>query len=884
MAETFRMLAKTLEGLEGVLAEELRALGAENIVEGRRSVSFEGDLKIMYSANYWLRTAISVLKPIATFKAEDEQALYDGIYGIKWYKFFDVGQTFAIDTVLVSSNIDHSQFASYKSKDAIVDQFNYLFNQRPDVDTKFADIRINVYISNNECEVSLNSSGNPLFKRGYRQGGHKAPINEVLAAGLIKLSGWDMNSNFIDPMCGTGTLLVEAALMAYNFPPQFLREEFAFKNWTNFDPSIWREIMKEVLPAQRDFEYRIIGGDISAKNLRYARDIIKTIKFHKDIELVNIDVAKHIPPQDDVKGVVIMNPPYGERLLSDDLLDLYSGIGDAFKKNFTGYKGWVISSDMTALKSIGLKTSIKIPMFNGALECRFNGYDLYEGTRREKTDEELNIEAEVLIASADVVYEAPVVVETPVVEENVEVSEEAETTENTEVAEDAVIVEGSDKVVAADGSENTEENTEENTPVIEEVIEEPENELLFDLYASNDKKEEKALGDRRSGRDDRDRDSNKGSYRGRRDGERRSAYGNRSDFDRSERRDDRNSGRSERPSREGRNAPNTRAPFKPRREDSEGEDRRDERRRESRGEDRGDSRGRDSRGGDRPERRDSDRRPPFKRRDDDRNERGGDRRDSRGGDRPERRDSDRRPPFKRRDDDRNERGGDRRDSRGGDRPERRDSDRRPPFKRRDDDRSERGGDRRDSRGGDRPQRRDSDRRPPFKRRDDERSERGGDRRDSRGGDRPERRDSDRRPPFKRRDDDRSERGGDRRDSRGGDRPQRRDSDSRPPFKRRDDDRSERGGYRRDSRGGDRPERRDSDRRPPFKRDNDRGDSRGGDSRPSGNRSERRDNDRRNDRNERGGERKDTRGADRSNRRDGDSRPPRRDDRPSGKKF
>ncbi len=860
MAETFRMLAKTLEGLEGVLAEELRALGAENIVEGRRSVSFEGDLKIMYSANYWLRTAISILKPIAKFKAEDEQALYDGIYAIKWYKYFDVGQTFAIDTVLVSSNIDHSQFASYKSKDAIVDQFNYLFHQRPDVDTKFADIRINVYISNNECEVSLNSSGNPLFKRGYRQGGHKAPINEVLAAGLIKLSGWDMNSNFIDPMCGTGTLLVEAALMAYNFPPQFLREEFAFKNWTNFDPSIWREIMKEVLPAQRDFEYRIIGGDISAKNLRYARDIIKTIKFHKDIELVNIDVAKHIPPQDDVKGVVIMNPPYGERLLSDDLLDLYSGIGDAFKKNFTGYKGWVISSDMTALKSIGLKTSIKIPMFNGALECRFNGYDLYEGTKREKTDEELNIEAEVLIASADVVYEAPEVVKTPVDEEILavtdEVTEEIEASDNTEASEDAAATEGSEEIVAVE----SDENTEENTPIIEEVVEEPENELLFDLYASNDKKEEKAVGDRRSGRDDRDRDSNKGSYRGRRDGERRSAYGNRSDFDREQRRDTRNAGREDRGPRDDRKKPNTRAPFKPRREDSEGEERRDERRRESRGEDRRDSRfgDRNKRGGDRRDSRDGDRRPPFKRRDDDRNERGGDRRDSRGGDRPQKRDSDSRPPFKRRDDDRNERGGDRRDSRGGDRPERRDGDRRPPFKRRDDDRNERGGDRRDSRGGDRPQRRDSDSRPSFKRRDDDRNERGGDRRDSRGGDRPQRRDSDSRPPFKRRDDDRSERGGDRRDSRGGDRPQRRDSDSRPPFKRRDDDRSERGGDRRDSRGGD--------------------------SRPSGNRSERRDTDRRNERNERGGERKDTRGSDRSNRRDGDSRPPRRDDKPSGKKF
>ncbi len=384
--EDFKMLAKTFEGLEGVLAKELEDLGAKNVQMQRRAVSFEGDTKLMYKANLWVRTAISILKPIASFPAENEQALYDGIYAIKWFEYFDVGKTFSVDTVLVNSNINHTKFAAYKVKDAIADQFRYYFNQRPDVGRKDADIFINAYISNNECVVSLNSSGTPLFKRGYRQAGHKAPINEVLAAGLIKLSGWDMKSNFIDPMCGSGTLLVEAALMAFNFPPAYQRESFSFMNWSNYDPTIWREIKSEIYDKQRDFDYQIIGGDISAENLNVAKEIITEMKFHKDIELKNIDVANHKAPDGDVKGWIVTNPPYGERLKSEDLEGLYAKLGTAFKFNFQGYSAWVISSDMQALKHIALKTSKKIPLLNGGLECKFNGYELYEGTKKQWKD------------------------------------------------------------------------------------------------------------------------------------------------------------------------------------------------------------------------------------------------------------------------------------------------------------------------------------------------------------------------------------------------------------------------------------------------------------------------------------------------------------------
>ncbi|RUA23661.1 MAG: RNA methyltransferase [Bacteroidetes bacterium] len=381
----FRMIAKTYEGLEEVLIKELEDLGASDIKALRRAVEFYGDLKMMYKANYWLRTAVSVLKPIAAFEVENEKDLYDKIYAIKWYNHFDLGKTFAVQaTVNNHETLTHSQYAALKVKDAIADQFRYNFNQRPDVDPKNANININVYISGKQCEVALNSSGMPLFKRGYKVEMHRAPLNEVLAAGMILLAGWDKNSNFIDPMCGSGTLLIEAALMAYNFPPQFMRRNFNFQYWADFDPTIWREIKAEDLKLQRDFEYRIIGGDISSKNLEIARHLITHMKFHKDIDLVQADIRDHKAPDDGNKGWIVTNPPYGERLHSKDLLGLYEKIGTAFKHNFPGYTAALISSDVEAMKMIGLKPIKKRELYNGGLLCKFNTYDLYEGSKKEK--------------------------------------------------------------------------------------------------------------------------------------------------------------------------------------------------------------------------------------------------------------------------------------------------------------------------------------------------------------------------------------------------------------------------------------------------------------------------------------------------------------------
>jgi putative N6-adenine-specific DNA methylase len=383
--QNYRMVAKTFEGLESVLADELKELGATDIEVLKRAVAFQGDLDLMYRANYWLRSAVNILKPIASFEVEDDKDLYKKIYEIKWLNYFDLGKTFAVHaTVNNHPSLTHSQYAALKVKDAIADQFRYYFNQRPDVDPKNANININIYISGKQCEVALNSSGMPLFKRGYKVEMHRAPLNEVLAAGMILLSGWDKKSHFIDPMCGSGTLLIEAALMAYNFPPQFMRKEFGFEYWSDFDPGIWRDIRRDAVNKQVDFESRIIGGDISSKNLEIARHLITNMKFHKDIELVQKDLRQHYPPDDGKKGWIVTNPPYGERLHSKDLLGLYEAIGTAFKHNFPGYTASLITSDLEAVKMIGLKPIKKTPLNNGGLLCTFNTYDLYEGSKKDK--------------------------------------------------------------------------------------------------------------------------------------------------------------------------------------------------------------------------------------------------------------------------------------------------------------------------------------------------------------------------------------------------------------------------------------------------------------------------------------------------------------------
>ena len=377
----FEMTAKTLEGLEEVLANELTQIGAEKINKGKRAVTFWGDLKTLYAANYCLRTAINILVPIKTFEVNSEDELYKQVSGINWTQIFSVKETFSINATLSSEIFTHSKYVALKTKDAIADQFRRRKGERPNVETMSPDFKINVRILQNICTISLDSSGDPLFKRGYRKSGHIAPLNEALAAGMILLSGWDKKSDFTDPMCGSGTLLIEAALIAHKIPPGIYRKKFAFENWQNFDADIFNDVCDEY-DVKSDFKHNIYGSDISKTAVQFAQENVlsASLKGKIDIEIKSLSEAK---PKSN-SGVLIMNPPYGERIKPYEINALYQQIGDRFKSEFQGFSCWLISSNFDAIKKIGLHSSKKTKLFNGSLECKFLRYDIYKGSMKQK--------------------------------------------------------------------------------------------------------------------------------------------------------------------------------------------------------------------------------------------------------------------------------------------------------------------------------------------------------------------------------------------------------------------------------------------------------------------------------------------------------------------
>jgi len=375
----FELVAKTFKGLEEVLANELTALGASDIKILNRAVSFKGDNELMYKANLWLRTALKILKPIQTFKAKNEVELYKGIAQIDWSEFLTVDDTLSINTVVVSPYFNHSQFVALKAKDAIVDQFRSKFNKRPSIDTENPTILLNIHLTDDVCDVSIDSSGESLHKRGYRLNSTIAPINEVLAAGMILLSGWDCNSNFIDPMCGSGTLPIEAALIAYNIPPGIFRKEFGFEKWQDFDPELFETIYNDDSKS-RDFKHSIIGSDISAGAIRISTENVKNASLTNKIELQVKAFESTLPYEE--RGIVIMNPPYGERIKKNNIDEFYQLIGNTLKRSFAGFEVWIISGNKDAMENIGLHPSKKLTLFNGAIECKFQRFTMYEGSKK----------------------------------------------------------------------------------------------------------------------------------------------------------------------------------------------------------------------------------------------------------------------------------------------------------------------------------------------------------------------------------------------------------------------------------------------------------------------------------------------------------------------
>lgn len=385
MKQQFEMVAKTLQGLEDVLAQELRDLGAENVMPGRRMVSFEGDLAMMYKANVCCRTALSILKPIYKFIAKDSESLYEMVKEYDWSTVLSLDKTFSIDTVAHSNEFTHSRFVTYRVKDGIVDFFKDKFgpDKRPGVRLHDADVMINVHIDGDRITLSLNSSGESLHKRGYRVAQTEAPINEVLAAGIILKSGWRGDCPLVDPMCGSGTFLIEGALIAAGIKPGSFRKDFAFEHWHDFDGELLDSIINDH-SDRREPEFKIYGADISPKAVAIAERNIMSAGVDEWVNLRIKPLNKwEEAPAGGVPGVLVTNPPYGERINVDDMEALYSLIGTKLKHVFTGYHAWIISSNEEYLTRIGLTPSVKEPMQNGGLDCELREYVIFEGEKKE---------------------------------------------------------------------------------------------------------------------------------------------------------------------------------------------------------------------------------------------------------------------------------------------------------------------------------------------------------------------------------------------------------------------------------------------------------------------------------------------------------------------
>ena len=378
----FKMVAKTFFGLEEILADELLKLGAKKINIGVRNVSFYGDKGFLYKANLSLRTAIRILKPIVVFDVNDDKELYSSFFNFNWEDYMSVDNTFAIDSVLNSDFFTHSLYVSQKAKDGIVDRYRKLFKTRPSVDSINPDLKINIHIRNKCCTVSLDSSGKPLNQRGYRSQTNIAPINEVLAAGIILLSEWDLESDFLDPMCGSGTLLIEAAMLATNYPPNIKRSNFSFKNWNDFDLDLFVTITKSVLSKIKPFNNKILGFDKSPSAISKCNQNIINAGLEDVISISKEDFFRSKKHNDDYLYIVF-NPPYGERLRIDIEL-FYKKIGDTLKTNYTNSCSWFITSSIEALKYVGLRPSRKIKLFNGKLESRLAKYEIYSGSKKKK--------------------------------------------------------------------------------------------------------------------------------------------------------------------------------------------------------------------------------------------------------------------------------------------------------------------------------------------------------------------------------------------------------------------------------------------------------------------------------------------------------------------
>ena len=382
MEDNYQLITKTAAGLEDVLVREIKALGAKNVRPMHRAVICEGNKELMYRINYEVRTALKVLKPFKNFFAKNPDELYKNVKEINWCELLRTDQTFCVDAVTTGRFFTHSQYAALTVKDAIVDQFRDVYGIRPNINTLNPDLRISLHIREDKVTLLFDSSGESLHHRGYRKQVDKAPMNEVLAAGLIQLTGWKADCNFLDCMCGSGTLPIEAAMYAMKIPPGYYRKQWGFMKWDDYDADLWQRIRQEADEKICDFDYEIWASDRSPKAVAIAEGNINYAHLQHDIYLMKKDMHDLTPPEGG--GIVVINPPYGDRLEEDDIDTLYEEIGHTLKHNFQGFQCWLITDDAVALRHVGLKPTAKIPVWNGPLECRFVRFDIFEGSLKDK--------------------------------------------------------------------------------------------------------------------------------------------------------------------------------------------------------------------------------------------------------------------------------------------------------------------------------------------------------------------------------------------------------------------------------------------------------------------------------------------------------------------
>jgi putative N6-adenine-specific DNA methylase len=375
MSTQRHLLAKTLAGLEPVLADELRALGATSIRPLKRAVAFEGDQRLLYRANYELRTALRILVPIDSFSAYNERNYYAAVREIDWSQYLSVSDTLAVDAVTQGEVFRHSQYAGLLTKDAIVDQFRDRTGRRPSVNTAAPTLRINVHVQGTHVDISLDASGDSLHRRNYRRDTVDAPLNEVLAAGMVLLSEWRGQGPFVDPMCGSGTLAIEATLLATHTPPQRQRESFGFFKWPDFDRKLWQAVKNEADAKIQPFEFQILASDIDGRARNATALNIMAAGLGNTLKVEKTPFEKVLAPSP--VGTLLTNPPYDERMRVEDTVAFYQNIGDTLKKQWPGWSAWLISSNRDALKHIGLRAARRISLLNGALECSFQKFEMY---------------------------------------------------------------------------------------------------------------------------------------------------------------------------------------------------------------------------------------------------------------------------------------------------------------------------------------------------------------------------------------------------------------------------------------------------------------------------------------------------------------------------